>query len=267
MNIYINRNKEIIESEVELTTDDVNLGTRFADLYYLNSYVLLTDEQVKLYNENKDNKDFKLYDLFSDYTENKTYYYVDTKNRVTSNLYGFPKNVLITKKPEYFRPGIFLELTDEQTAFYLEHPNATADEIINMAMVEIDYEALELQDAKITKLKELAEYDNSENVNSFDINGLTAWFTVEERNNYAQSIQAAKILGQEYLMFFIGNQELTVPTAMAEQLLAAIQLYADASYIVTKKHQIAIEALETAVDVDNYDFTLGYPERLKFTLG
>ena len=59
---------------------------------------------------------------------------------------------------------------------------------------------------------------------------------------------------------------MTVSTVKAEQMLAAIQLYADACFMVTKNHNLAVEALETMEDVDAYDFRTGYPERLNFDI-
>ena len=48
----------------------------------------------------------------------------------------------------------------------------------------------------------------------------------------------------------------------AKVILAKIQRYADACYMVTQGHHKAIEALTTVEDVEGYDFTQGYPEKL-----
>jgi hypothetical protein len=49
-------------------------------------------------------------------------------------------------------------------------------------------------------------------------------------------------------------------------MLAQIQLYADQCFIVTKQHITAVEALETIEEVDAYDVSADYPQRLIFTL-
>ena len=49
-------------------------------------------------------------------------------------------------------------------------------------------------------------------------------------------------------------------------MLAAIQLYADQCFIKTKQHEAAIKALATIEDINNYDYTVGYPTKLNFTL-
>jgi len=48
--------------------------------------------------------------------------------------------------------------------------------------------------------------------------------------------------------------------------LAQIQIYADRCYIVTETHKAEVNALEAIDDVDNYDITSGYPEKLTFTI-
>lgn len=48
--------------------------------------------------------------------------------------------------------------------------------------------------------------------------------------------------------------------------LAQIQLYADRCYIVTETHKSNVNALKTIEEVDNYDITSGYPEKLNFNI-
>ena len=48
--------------------------------------------------------------------------------------------------------------------------------------------------------------------------------------------------------------------------LAKIQIYANQCYGVTEKHKAAVNALETVEEVEAYDFTAGYPERLTFEI-
>lgn len=54
--------------------------------------------------------------------------------------------------------------------------------------------------------------------------------------------------------------------ATAKIYLAQIQIYADQCYGVTEQHKAAINALENVEEVEAYDFTTGYPERLKFSV-
>lgn len=156
-------------------------------------------------------------------------------------------------------------LSKEQVKFHEGNPNATVKQVWDMQLPEPYVRTIE--DAKAEMLNKINEYDNSDAVNGFTINNvIPAWFTVEERSNYANSINAAELLNKETLAFYVGDNSLEVPTASAKQMLASIQLYADACFIVTKQHKVAVDQLVTIEEVDNYDYKSGYPAKLNFDL-
>ena len=124
-----------------------------------------------------------------------------------------------------------------------------------------------LQRAKSQKIYEIDEYDQSDNVNAFTINNEEkAWFTPDERSNYRNSIDAAKLVGIESLSMYVGNIPVTLSTQQAELMLAQIQLYADQCFMVTKGHKVNVEALTTIEEVDAYDNESGYPQMLNFNI-
>jgi hypothetical protein len=73
-------------------------------------------------------------------------------------------------------------------------------------------------------------------------------------------------MGVETLAFFIGDIMLEVPTSMAEEMLARLQLYADQCFIVTKQHKVAVEQLTTIEEVDNFPYMEDYPPKINFTI-
>lgn len=161
--------------------------------------------------------------------------------------------------------GKFVLLSDEQVKFHEDNPTASVKEVFNMELNQLPEYERTIEEAKREMKAKISQYDYSENVNSFTINGqMSAWFTVQERTNYKNSIDSAKLLGVEQLAFFIGDTALTISTELAEKMLAAIQLYADTCFIVTKQHKLAVDSLETIEEVDNYDYTVGYPKKLNF---
>ena len=173
-------------------------------------------------------------------------------------------NYLIGTTLEEFYKNYYIQLNEEQIKFLEEHPSASAEEIYNMKLIIIEPT---LDDIKEIKKNEIHMYDNSSNVNNFTINdSINAWFTVAERNNYYASINAAKTVGLDTLSFFVGDVKLEIGTAMAESMLSQIQLYADACFIVTKQHKLNVDGLTTIEEVNNYDYTVGYPEQLNFQL-
>lgn len=123
--------------------------------------------------------------------------------------------------------------------------------------------------AKDSKIREVERYDQSSNVNEFIVTHdgqviITHWFEPSIRANYKNSVESAELVGMSTVSFYVGNMPLTLPTQNAKLMLAQIQLYADACYIVTQQHKAAIEALGTIEAVDAYDFTTGYPNKLSF---
>ena len=112
------------------------------------------------------------------------------------------------------------------------------------------------------KLQEITDYDSSDSVNSFSINGVNTWLTEEKRNSYLTSIQAAELLGETSVTFGIGGQSITLDLHTAKIMLAKLQRYSDACYLVTMQHKIEVNALTSIAEVEAYDITNGYPAQL-----
>lgn len=166
-----------------------------------------------------------------------------------------------------FYEGKWVLLSEEQTAFHEEHPNASVTEVWNMELIPTPVPHIrDIDDAKREKKEQIDNYDNSSDVNGFEVNGNTAWFTADERANYRASIESAKLLNVSSISFYIGDTLLTLPTEQVELLLAQLQLYADQCFIVTKQHKANVDALETIEEVDNYDYMTGYPQKITITL-
>lgn len=188
-------------------------------------------------------------------------HYVTLENKLNPDLYS---NIGSTYQDYLYNKYVLL--TDEQVAFHNEYPEATVEEVFNLAINDNSEPARTLEIAKTEMLQKIDSHDASDEVNGFLINGIKAWFTVQERNNYKASIDSAKLLGIESLSFFIGDHLLTITPEMAEHMLAAIQLYADQCFIVTKQHKLKVESLESIEEVDLYDYYAGYPKMLEFEL-
>lgn len=188
-------------------------------------------------------------------------HYVTLENKLNPNLYS---NIGSTYQDYLYNKYVLL--TDEQVAFHNEYPEATVEEVFNLVINDNSEPARTLEIAKKEMLQKIDSHDASDEVNGFLINGIKAWFTVQERNNYKASIDSAKLLGIESLSFFVGDHLLTITPEMAEHMLAAIQLYADQCFIVTKQHKLKVESLESIEEVDLYDYYAGYPKMLEFEL-
>lgn len=166
-----------------------------------------------------------------------------------------------------YNNGKFVLLSAEQLAFKDEHPNASIYEVFNMEIAPTPTRTLE--DAKNEMIATIEDYDQSDNVNEFIVTHdgqviITYWFEPNIRANYKNSVESAELVGMSTVSFYVGNMPLTLPTQNAKLMLAQIQLYADACYIVTRQHIAAVEALATIEAVDAYDYQSGYPTKLSF---
>lgn len=187
-------------------------------------------------------------------------FYVELETKLSDELYKTGSTW------EDFLANKWVLLTKKQVAFRNENPTAKISEVFNTALDTIS-NTKTLESVKNQMYSKIDSYDNSDAVNQFTVNDeLTGWFTPTERANYKTSVDAAKLLNVDSLQFYMGNVLLNVATHDAETMLAQIQLYADRCFIVTKQHKAAIEALTTIEDVEAYDYTQGYPNKLNFTL-
>lgn len=127
-----------------------------------------------------------------------------------------------------------------------------------------------LERAKSSKVAELEAYDASDAVNGFIIrtqNGdFTEWLDTYKRNNAFRAIESAKKLGDESISFAIGDIPVTLTVTTAEIYLARVEKYAVTCTNVTASHKAAINSLDTVEEVEAYEFTVGYPERLTFSV-
>ena len=113
-------------------------------------------------------------------------------------------------------------------------------------------------------IEQITEYDQSEDVNSFTLQGKTMWLPKETRVGLVNSVTIEKNAGKETTVLWFGGERYELPVDTALQMLAALELYALECYNVTAAHKAAVNALESVEDVVAYDYTQGYPEKLNF---
>ncbi|WP_195252094.1 DUF4376 domain-containing protein [Hoylesella timonensis] len=140
--------------------------------------------------------------------------------------------------------------------------NPTDEMLMRAGYVCVEDVEEELQRAKEVKIAEIASYSDSDAVNSLTFNGIKTWLTRTVRDGYNTSITAAKNLGEPNVTFMVGDNEMQLPVEQARRVLDLVQRYADACFLVTERHKRAVRALQTVDEVESYDYTKGYPEKL-----
>lgn len=117
------------------------------------------------------------------------------------------------------------------------------------------------------KLNKLAEYDKSSAVNEFYFNEIPVWIDRESRTSIMNTIQIEKSVGKETTELWLSGFKVEVPCDLAIQMLHQVELYAKACYNTTEQHKAAIKSLTTVEEINNYDITTGYPEKLHLNYG
>lgn len=160
--------------------------------------------------------------------------------------------------------GAWVPLSKEQEEFYSAHPAASVREIFDCALAP-PYEPT-LGDMKNRKVVEINSYDRSDDVNQFSLGGRQMWLDKDTRVGLANSIGIEQAAGKETTVLWYDAVKYVIPIPLALQMLAALELYALASYNATQEHIAAVMSLETKEEVEAYDYTAGYPDKLVFNL-
>ena len=127
-------------------------------------------------------------------------------------------------------------------------------------------DALKLEEAKSEKIAEITDYDTSNNVNGFMLNGLLVWLDKATRVGLMNSTTIAKSAGQQTTTLWLGGIKLVVDCDKAIQLLSALEMYALECFNVTASHKQAVSQLTTIEDVKVYDYKSGYPKMLEMNV-
>lgn len=119
-----------------------------------------------------------------------------------------------------------------------------------------------LKQAIENKVNEIKEYDMSPAVNSFKLNGMDAWLSREDRIGTSRAIQLDKENGQTESEIWLNGFCLNVNCDLALKMLGMVGHYAYKAYNRTQAHIHAVRGLKSIEEVQKYDHTQGYPEKL-----
>lgn len=148
-------------------------------------------------------------------------------------------------------------------------PKATFDETkVRAAFTQFSakMDALKLEEAKAEKIAEITDYDTSDKVNGFVLNGLLVWLDKATRVGLMNSTTIAKAAGKQTTTLWLGGIKLVVDCDKAIQLLSALEMYALECFNVTASHKAAVNELTTIEEVEAYDYKTGYPKMLEMSV-
>lgn len=123
-----------------------------------------------------------------------------------------------------------------------------------------------LNKEKARKLALIKDYDKSQGVNSFILNGESVWLDKATRVGLINSLQIEKAAGREDATLWFNGVAYTLSIDDALKMLTIIELYAVDCFNTTENHIKILNELDDLNRVYNYNYTKGYPKRLMFEL-
>ena len=123
-----------------------------------------------------------------------------------------------------------------------------------------------LEEAKADKIKEIEEYDISDNVNSFIVDGEHYWVAKADRVGLMNSTNILKSNNINDAIFWLGHNKYIVPCDDLINMLSQLEIYALNCYYATEAHIVSINAMDNIEDIESYDITKDYPQQLTFNL-
>lgn len=118
--------------------------------------------------------------------------------------------------------------------------------------------------AKRDKKRNITYYDKSSAVNQFYISDTPMWLDKETRTGLKLRFEAEIAMGKADTTLWADGVQYPLSLEQATQMLYALEVYASQCYDNTQAHLSAIDALTTVEEVEAYDHTLLYPEKLRF---
>lgn len=116
--------------------------------------------------------------------------------------------------------------------------------------------------AKKAKIAEIEAYDTSDKVNGFMLNGQIVWLDKATRVGLMNSTTIERDLGQETTELWLGEHNLIIKCDLAIQLLQQLEVYALKCFNVTATHKKEVNSLSTIEEINSYDITKDYPDKL-----
>lgn len=121
-----------------------------------------------------------------------------------------------------------------------------------------------LEEVKEHTLYNIQRYDKSEYVNSFLLNGDSIWLSKDLRTSIMNAVAIKKSRNIKTSSIWYNQKEYVLPVDFILDMLDDVEIYADTCNSVTQKHIANVKAMTDIDEIDNYDYTLNYPTKVKF---
>lgn len=180
---------------------------------------------------------------------------------------GNKKIMKYWKKGFYDEPqGGAVEITEEYYNQLLEG-QSTGFEIRENAEnypILVKIEPTTIEEFREIKIAEINTYDKSTEVNQFTMQGTPMWIDKDTRLGLRVNIADAIRAEMSAIDLWYGVTKITLSPPIADDLIFQLELYAKKCYDVTAQHIANVEVLTDINEVNDYDYTINYPDKLAF---
>ena len=186
-----------------------------------------------------------------------------TKTINDSTVVKSRKNIVVNRQDNIMNPE-----TGEMETVYLQTFNPT-DEILfadgwELYIPPVPTDEQILANARRDKKNDINSYDSSSAVNEFYIQDVPVWLDKATRAGLKLRFEAEIAMGKTETALWYNNMQFPLELNLAMQMLYAIEIYASECYDNTQLHLANVDRIETLDAVLEYDYTVGYPEKLRF---
>lgn len=170
------------------------------------------------------------------------------------------KEIVIRKDGRVtYNPTEDMVLADGWVEYIIPEPKPIPEEVL-------------IKQAKLRKIDEINNYDSSKDVNICYIsksgNTIPYWANKSERSSLKSAIHDCIAMGRETYRLDLREFGVSVDINCEKllQMLSALEVYAIDCYNKTTDHIYAVNNLTTVEEIEEYDYRVGYPEKLTFKL-
>lgn len=141
-------------------------------------------------------------------------------------------------------------------AIWLQLDTQQADEPLERQLLEA---------ARQECLRQIAEHDKSDEVNTFFLDGEPQWLDFETRSRLYEGNERLRLAGRTQTTIWLGTDCHTLAIDEAQSLIAQLEAYAKDCNDTTARHLRQAQALGSLQELLAYDITEEYPEKISLT--
>lgn len=150
---------------------------------------------------------------------------------------------------------------------YIEVDNGVIINPSDETLSEYGYTKVEIPEDKLkeaidAKVTEILAYNDSNAVNEFTLDGVPTWVDLEKRLPIHRDIVLDIEKGKEENTIWLNGHKIVLNSQLALKLINAIESYAYEAHNVTQTHLFNVRGLKSVEEVEKYDYTVNYPQKL-----